>query len=377
MATSSGRGPALEKRILILAPEGRNAAVIETVMTANGFQCEVCPDGSSVAAALETGAGVLLLTDGVVHSGDLGPVEQALQRQPLWSELPVLLLAWPEVAEQALAGLGGTKVNVRVVDRPASRLTLVTAVESALRSRERQYEVRGLLQQLRELNENLESRVEQRTRKTRELAARLARAEEQERERIAQILHDRLQQILVAVNIQLQMMQATPEVEPALGRSLAELEEMVDEALETTRNLSVELSPPVLQQAGLPTALRWLQSDMKQSYHLEVALALDADAAGADDELQALLFRATRELLFNVVKHAGTNRARVALAEDEGEIVLTVADSGRGFVLADVEKGGSGHGLPRVRERIALRGGTVEIETAPGAGTTVTIMVPV
>lgn len=368
-------GGALAERLLILAPEGRNAQVAATTLGQEGFHAHICADGAALAQAIDEGAGVVLLTDDVLHHCDLSPVTEVLRRQPLWSDLPLLLLAWPQTGEQALAALAATGRNVRLIDRPASALSLVTGVESALRARRRQYEIRSLLAELRDLNENLETRVEQRTQKVRELARALAQAEERERERIAQLLHDHLQQILVAVTIHLQLM-STPALAPAMRRSLAEIEEMVAEAVEATRSLSMDLSPPVLRQAGLGAALHWLQSEMRNSHHLQITLTLDEQAAAAREELAALLFRTIRELLLNVVKHAHTQQAQVSLRQEQGQLIVTVADQGRGFLQAELETNGSGYGLPSIRERVALRGGTVQIDTAPGEGTAVTIMIP-
>lgn len=366
----------LVERVLILAPEGRNAQVAAATLGQKGFRADVCADGVALVRSIEEGVGVVLLTDDFLHHFDLSPLQELLHDQPLWSDLPLVLLAWPQTGEQALAALTATGGNVRLIDRPASALTLVTGVESALRARRRQYEIRSLLAELRDLNENLESRVEQRTQKVRELAAALAQAEERERERIAQLLHDHLQQILVAVSIQLQLAGSTPAVEPALRRSLAEIEEMVGEALEATRSLSVELSPPVLRQAGLGAALYWLQSEMRNSHHLQITLTLDEPAAAAREELATLLFRTIRELLLNVVKHAHTQQAQVSAHQEQGQLVVTVTDQGRGFLMAEVETNGSGYGLPSIRERVALHGGNVQINTAPGEGTAVTIALP-
>ena len=122
--------------------------------------------------------------------------------------------------------------------------------------------------------------------------------------------------------------------------------------------------------------MRWLQDEIESDHRLEVTLLVGQGVTPPAEELAALIFRAARELLFNVVKHAGTERAQLTLAETEDEIVLAVADDGRGFVRDDAEGRGSGHGLPGVQERVIAHGGRMEIETAPGRGTTVTVALP-
>lgn len=379
MVESKGGTPegTAEERILILAPEGRNAMVATAALGRHGFHCDICEDSRALAKAIGEGAGAVLLTDHFLHAGDLGPVAQALRGQPVWSDLPLVLLAWPETGELALEAMMEASRNVRLIERPASVPALVSGVESALRARRRQYEIRSLLAELRNLNENLETRVAQRTQKVRELAVALAEAEEQERERIAQILHDHLQQILVAVTIQLQLVASTLGPDKPVRTSLAEIEEMVDEAVDVTRTLSIELSPPMLREGGLEPALSWLQNEMKSKHDLDVSLTTGEVPSTVGEELEALLFRTARELLFNVVKHSGTRRARVTLGSKDGRLVLTVADDGRGFSPKGAVTSGSGYGLPRIRERVNLHGGTFEIESAPGEGASVTLTIPV
>ena len=366
----------VEERVLIVAPEGRNASVLATILSKEGVHTTICEDGFTLAGAIAEGAGVVLLTDHFLHHGNQGPLEEMLKHQPPWSDLPLIVLAWPERAESALATLVEVGRDVQVVERPASISTLVSSVESALRARRRQYEIRRLLGELQDLSEELEARVEERTQKVYEMATALAQAEAQERERIAQILHDNLQQILVAATIQLQLASQMPELDPELRATLTEAEEMMDEAVDIARNLSVDLSPPVLKNGGLAAALRWLEADMESNYRLEVELKVDLPVDQLDEEVSTLLFRATRELLFNVVKHAGARQAEVKLGGDEGELVLSVADRGRGFDPQGVAEQASGYGLSRIRERASLYGGRVNVETGPGEGTTVKVILP-
>lgn len=233
--------------------------------------------------------------------------------------------------------------------------------------------------QLRELNETLEQRVAERTRQVRELASRLTMAEQAERRRIAQILHDNLQQLLYGTQMRLAFLREDAEGGnlAQLARSAGEISELLGEAVGTTRRLTVELSPPVLRQEGLATALRWLAKQMKDLYSLEVEVEADQEFAISDEDMRVLLFQIARELLFNVTKHAEVDRARIVLEKKDRDLLMQVIDEGRGFDIEAAEQEHHGSfGLFSVRERLGLFGGRTEIDTAPGGGTHVTIYAP-
>jgi PAS domain S-box-containing protein len=227
---------------------------------------------------------------------------------------------------------------------------------------------------LRELNETLEARVEKRTRQVRHLKAMLTLAEQRERDRIAQVLHDDLQQLLYALQLRLKMVESD-----TLEEDREELYQLIERAITTALTLTVDLSPPVLQGEGLDAAIAWLANQMKSLHNLEVTINAEGKVTIPNKDMRVLLFQLVRELLFNVVKHAGTNRAIVTLTQRSDQLLITVEDEGEGFHLAralkdhDVEER---YGLFSIRERLALLGGDLQIETAPGQGTRVTIIAP-
>jgi CheY-like chemotaxis protein len=153
---------------------------------------------------------------------------------------------------------------------------------------------------------------------------------------------------------------------------------MLDESIEKSRRLSHELSPSVLRHFGLVSALKWLASQMKEQFGLQVELAANADRENEDDPLKLFLFRAVRELLFNVAKHAGTKIVRVALTDRGDRLVLEVTDRGVGFDTDILERASvkSGLGLVSIRERARCLGGSLKIESAPGKGSRFTLTIP-
>ena len=233
---------------------------------------------------------------------------------------------------------------------------------------------------LREAHDTLEERVQDGTRQVRELAARLTFAEQEARKRIGQVLHDDLQQQLYGIRTKLSFV--ADELEGGgidVARSiLAEVDVLVDESVDITRHLTVDLSPPLLRSDGLTEALSWLVPHMADLHGLEVDVDIDEPPVVDDEHLRTLLFQVTRELLFNVAKHSGAERARVQVAIVDREIVLSVSDLGRGFDLDDVTRSRTnGLGLSNIRERLRLAGGSVSIRTGVGAGTIVEVRAPI
>jgi len=146
------------------------------------------------------------------------------------------------------------------------------------------------------------------------------------------------------------------------------------------RSLSFQLSPPLLSTMGLAPALGWLGAKLGADYHLTVELTDDEQPKPLSDEIRVTIFKAVRELLINIAKHARTGRARVALQRVEDRIRVTVEDEGVGFDVAGVNlnsSGKGGFGLYNVRQRIEYLGGVLSVESTPGGGTRTTIFAPV
>lgn len=234
--------------------------------------------------------------------------------------------------------------------------------------------------QLQALNESLVERVEQRTQQMRKLATELVLAEQKERQRLAHILHDDLQQGLYALQIQLQILNETlvsaqPDI---VQESLQAIKEIIGRTIRLTRHLTVELSPPVLQGEGLVEMLRWLAVQMKQRYGLEVSVSAAPISHRYSNEILILLAQLVNELLFNVVKHAGVNQAHVEIQSESNQMVIDVMDEGRGFDVEQVAHGpeGGGYGLRSIQDRLALLDGRLVVTSQPGLGTHAILYVP-
>jgi CheY-like chemotaxis protein len=243
-----------------------------------------------------------------------------------------------------------------------------------------------MTEQLKRWNDELERRVEERTaeleqsqHRLRSMAMELNLAEQRERKRIASELHDYLAQLLVLGRLKLG--QAKQLVLQQQSRELlVQVEDVLKESLAYTRNLVHDLSPPVLFEFGLIAALRWLGERMQQ-HDLTVAVDTALERLHLPEDLAVVLFQSVRELLMNVVKHAGTGRAEVRLESVGPALHLIVRDEGPGFdcgvrAATPASSGSNGFGLFSIRERMRAVGGTLQIESSPGHGTTVTLTIP-
>ena len=232
--------------------------------------------------------------------------------------------------------------------------------------------------EVRRLNAGLAERVAEQTERVRDLSARLAAAEEEERRRIALVLHDDLQQQLAGLAMILSVLRRSPAAED--DRELhARAAEIVDGASALTRSLASEMSPPSLASDDFAETARWLAERKRQDHDLDVVV--EAEGCDVPDRgARTLLYQALRELLFNVVKHAGTGRATVRARRDGADVVVEVEDDGDGFdgdgFDGDATPTSGGLGLYNVRERIERAGGRLDLASEPGRGTRVTVTLP-
>ncbi len=227
----------------------------------------------------------------------------------------------------------------------------------ALDQRHRQ--LAALTRQLRDSNQQLESRVAERTAQLRKLALDLTHAEERERRRIARILHDELQQILVGAKLHLASIYNRQECQP-IRRRLEGVEKIIGQASATARGLSHELDLAILREANLLAGLKWLAGWMRENHGLNVQVRDDAGVEPAEESVKILIFQSVRELLFNVVKHAGVKQARVRISLlPDAQLAIRVSDQGKGF---DIKKAKTsdrtrfGLGLFSIHDRLAVAG---------------------
>lgn len=237
-------------------------------------------------------------------------------------------------------------------------------------------------QALRGFAETLEVRVAERTKQVQQLASSLTMAEQEERRRISQVLHDDLQQILYAIEMKMKIVRDDLQDahQDVLAERVTEMRTLVRQAVETTQSLTVDLSPPILKNEGLADALQWLERQMRVLHDLEITIEAAHGFHIPNEDLRVLLFQIVRELLFNVKKHSGVKHATISLDERDERVVVAVHDSGEGFDADSLMKYGAGapagFGLTHAAERLRLVGGRLVIESTPGGGTRVEVHSP-
>ena len=213
--------------------------------------------------------------------------------------------------------------------------------------------------------------------KLQEMAFEATLAEERERRRLAQDLHDRVGQSLALARIKLEAVKGGAgggEAQEAIAGAL----ELIATSIEDTRTLTFELAPPVLYDLGLTPALSWFCEELERRTGIHVEIGSESERAPFDEATAAILFRSVRELLTNVVKYASVASARLTLARSGNEYEIVVEDAGAGFdpeLMA--RRWSKGFGLFSVREQISRLGGTVDLYSRPGSGTRVRLRVPI
>jgi signal transduction histidine kinase len=218
-----------------------------------------------------------------------------------------------------------------------------------------------------------------------ELQRRLATVQEDERRRIARDLHDTVGQTLTALTLGVRAVRDTTQLPSAAAERLEGVQRLVEELWNQVRELATRLRPTVLDDLGLEAAVRQLVAD----WTAHTGIAIDFQAVGMTDRfpptVETALYRVIQEALTNAARHAGARRIAVVLGRHAGHAVAVIEDDGIGFdpeLVTQTPTPGrnsdarSRLGLVGMRERVALLGGTLEIESAPGQATTIIARVP-
>jgi signal transduction histidine kinase len=224
----------------------------------------------------------------------------------------------------------------------------------------------------------VQEKLEQYRRKLRKLAAELTVVEARERRQIAAELHENLGQVLATAKMKIAPMNTLPGV--------AEVQNLVEEALQQTRSLTYQLSSPILYQLGLEAALKWLAERMAAQYGYHVGFTRSGESGSLPEVTSVFLFSAVRELLVNVAKHAAATDVAVRLRWLDDCVEVLVKDNGKGFrrparsdfsdLRVGISESADGFGLFNIQERVSDLGGRVSLHTEPQRGTAVKIHLP-
>jgi signal transduction histidine kinase len=206
------------------------------------------------------------------------------------------------------------------------------------------------------------------------LSTHLQELAEEEKSELARNLHDELGGLLTAAKMDLSWVQSRV-TDPALQERLAQLGGVLDEAMDLKRRVVEDLRPSLLDHFGLPTALRAYVESACAKAGLHVQLTLPEDAAPMAKDTSIALFRIVQEGITNIIRHAGARSVTLRFALESDCCRITLSDDGDGFDTADPKFSWS-HGITGMRQRVRALGGQIEIESMPGAGTTLRVSVP-
>jgi light-regulated signal transduction histidine kinase (bacteriophytochrome) len=274
---------------------------------------------------------------------------------------------WLEVTRLQSASWSSVELEAAEALRVVLLETVLKRIDLARREHE--------LNATRAMAEELERRVAQRTEQLHVLASDLEAVEERERRQVARDLHDDLGQTLAAARIRLAAL--CDDQRPDVQSRAREVGSLIDEASRSIRSLAAQLAPAVLNELGITAALDWLGEEIERTFSLNVTVVDDGMPKPLDQDARSILYRAVRELLINVAKHAGTDSAVVESECRDGIVLIRVTDKGRGYAADQVAAGPHrGLGLISVKERLSLIGGTADIRTTLGGGTQAVLTVP-
>ncbi|WP_324784506.1 sensor histidine kinase [Streptomyces sp. H51] len=298
----------------------------------------------------------------------LGTATALLLWSPVTVSVPVLLTEAIILVAGLAVMLVANAVLLRLGMAPLDRLTKLMTTVDLLRPGQRLPASGGgeVAEVIRTFNAMLERLEQERATSS----ARALLAQEAERRRIAQELHDEVGQTMTAILLGLK--RAADDAPEPLRKELTEVQEITRQSLDDVRRLVRRLRPGVLDDLGLVSALTSLTEDFATHTGLRVTRRFDADLPALAPETELVLYRVAQESLTNVARHAEAEQVTVALRHTDDGVVLTVTDDGSGIKAAR-----EGAGIRGMRERALLVGGSLELSPAPRSGTRVRLAAPV
>jgi signal transduction histidine kinase len=242
-------------------------------------------------------------------------------------------------------------------------------------------------ERLRNAQGELENRVQERTaeldtanRKLRRLTTRLLELQDEERRRIARELHDSIGQMLAALSMNLSGVRGDIDRLAKTAATLTDSEDLVQEMCKEVRTISHLLHPPLLDEAGLSSALDWYAKGFAERSKIAVDLDCPDDFGRMPREMETAVFRLVQECLTNIHRHSGSATAKIRLHRSKHEVVIEVGDKGKGIPAEKLDRmtsaGSPGVGITGMKERVRQLGGTLEINS-DGSGTRIIARLPI
>jgi signal transduction histidine kinase len=363
---------ALPMIVPIFLPLGQDAHLVGEVVEQHGAAPFLCRSVDELFDRIHAQCGPFVV-DAEALSGDaLARLAQILDELPPWSDLPGIIPAKGALLPKLL-DLFATHWHIITVQKPLKKNLFANMLKAALEARRRQFQIRDLLTDLTRTNQQLLSRTSQ----LQKLTLQLTRAEEQERKRIARILHDDLQQMLASARLHTELL-----FDDASGHVVPKVQavyDIVSQSMKAARSLSHGLSPVGFKKADFVKGLKQLVSRMAENFKFKAQTNFDSDCERIGENSQMFIYRSVQELIFNCAKHARASQVALDVSRLDQELIFTVTDNGVGFEpgkLADRDDHQGGLGLFSIQERAEALGGFLKINSSPGKGSRFILKIP-
>jgi len=376
------------KKILVIDDINTNLLLIKSILVKHFPDYEILLADSGkkgLAIAREKNPETILL-DIFMPEIDGYEVCQTLKNDAVTSNIPILMVsAYGDNTDVRVKGL-----NVGAdafISKPFNNSELVALVNVMLRIKHSEDLLRiqneALKTTVLKLKEaektrkrNL-SKINEYQKRLRALNADLLKSEEKERKTIAGYLHDGIGQTLSIANIKLTSLLNRNLSQP-VKKAIAETSDLINNAIEETRLLTYDLSPPILYELGLIPAIKWKLEQISNKASIETEFFSDENQIALDSEISILVFRIITELLINVLKHAEASKINVTIKKIKNNYYISVVDNGKGFYLKNPKELNrqSGYGLFSIFERMESIDGKFKIKSKVGTGTHVVLIIP-
>lgn len=360
--------------VLVLAPRAQDQVLVGSLAQRDSLKVASCESFDELLQQTSEDCGLIVLDPQHLGDADFSRLCRALGDQPTWSEIPVIVFRSAEDDEHKELESLLSRSGVRWLTRPILMDSLAGLATTCVEARRRQIQVAGLLRDQAQLNEELQERSHQLSK----LTVELIEAEDRERQRIARLLHDDLQQMLVGACLRLEAAMKKIDATSDLVAPLACVRDLILKSQRRCRRLSHDLFPVTLNDADVTVVLDYVAEQARSNYGLSVNLTTGPHLGQVSPVVLRFIYRAVREILLNAAKYAGVDSVHIAAERCGDRLDLELNDKGVGFDPDRINRDGEsfGIGLLTIRERADALGGTLSINSQPGAGSRLHLSIP-
>ena len=365
---------------ILLADDNADMRGYVRRLLGNYYDVQAVPNGEEAIAAARQQPPDLVLTDVMMPGIDGFGLLRELRATESTSSIPVILLSARAGEDARIEGIQAGADDYIVKPFTARELLARVAAHLAL-SRLR----RHAAENERALRAELEKHVQQRTaelqaanRELSELSSRLQQMQDQERRRLARELHDSAGQLLTAISMNIALVKAeAPALSSHAAKRIDEINVLTDQLSAEIRTISHLLHPPLLDEVGLSSALRWYIEGFAERSKIKTTLDLPENLGRFPADIEIAIFRAVQESLTNIHRHSESPSCHVKVVQGENRLSVEISDEGKGIPkdMLSVKSSGSGVGLRGLRERMGQLAGTFEVQSSE-KGTTVLASLP-